>query len=427
MIFKDALRSLKNNLSRAFFYWLTFVLCSAFIFLFFNISMSEAIGVVFINSKDDIATTVTIFVVFICAVDIFFANDFFVKNKAKDLAVRLVCGATYLQLASYLLIQTFLLLAVALPAGVAISFLAIPFMNAWLVSAGFDFAISIHFDAVVVTLIVMVFVIFWTTFLNLSFAYRNAASMMLNQGAMLKLNSGSYKEKEKTFFNQFKKYGSIALYILPLVIMWFNSGMIAILSIIGMVGLNLMIKEVLMPLTYKLVDEKKINNPNIVAYVGFLRSDLNNMKLNLMLHVVTVVILISILTSITDSGLETMLVMLSYVVLNILQAMCVMFRFSTETVVRRRFFMTLHHIGFLPSELVAVVRNEVLTFYGFSLITALLYIGNIFICLCKDGAAVASLSLPLLAIFIVPIIICGFFSFRYYLKVVAPAWEKIER
>lgn len=421
MIFKDALRSLKNNLSRAFFYWLTFVLTSAFIFLFFNISMSEEIGVTWFYSKDDMATTVTIFVVLICSIDIFFANDFFVKNKAKDLAVRLVSGATYMQLASYLLVQTFLLLAIAVPAGVLLALTAIPFMNMWLASMSLAFTISVHFDAVIVTVIVLLFVIFWTTILNLSFAYRNAASMMLNSGTMLKLNGGSFIKKKNTM-TKFKKIMSIVLYFAPLVLFWLNPGMIAILSVLGMVGLNMMIKQVIIPLSYRMIDEKKTDKPLLVACGGFLRSDLQSMKLNLMLHIVCVVILISLLVNASQGGLEMMLVMLSYVVLNILQAMCLMFRFSTETVVRRRFYKTLAHIGFLPEELVRIVRNEVFSYFGFCLAAALLYLLDIFAVLGKEGVPLASNAPALLAIFVVPMVFCAFMSFRYYLKVVQPAW-----
>ncbi len=427
MIIKDALRSLKNNLSRAFFYWLTFVLTSAFIFLFFNISMGEELGVTFVYSHDDLATTVTIFVVIICSIDIFFANDFFVKNKAKDLAVRLVCGATYLQLAGYLLIQTFLLLAVAVPVGVILSLLAIPFMNMWLAANSYMLTIGVHFNAVVVTIIVLVFVIFWTTILNLSFAYRNAASMMLNSGTMLKLNGGSFFMKMPTVMGNVKKVGSIVMFVAPLLILWLNWNMISILAVIGMVGLNSMIKQVLIPLSYELIDNRKLDHPDLVAYMGFLRSDLQNMKLNLMLHIVSVVILISLLVTVNESGLEMMLVMLSYVVLNILQAMCVMFRFSTETVVRRKFFMTLAQIGFLPEQLVGIVRKEVGTFYGFAMITALLYLVDIFLVLAKEGIALAGMAPALLALFIVPMVVCGFFSYRYYLRIVRSAWEDNER
>ena len=57
MIIKDAFRSLINSFSKAFFYWLTFVLTSMFIFLFFNISMSDTVGVHWINNDNGIATT----------------------------------------------------------------------------------------------------------------------------------------------------------------------------------------------------------------------------------------------------------------------------------------------------------------------------------------------------------------------------------
>ena len=123
MIITDAIRSLKNSMAKAVFYWLTFVLTSLFIFLFFNISMSESLGFTWVENNNDTVTTVTVFVIAVCLIIIFFANDFFVKNKAKELAIRLVCGATFMQLAQYLLVQTFVLLLIALP-----------FVNRWMIS-----------------------------------------------------------------------------------------------------------------------------------------------------------------------------------------------------------------------------------------------------------------------------------------------------
>ena len=92
MIFRDALRSLKKDIGRAFFYWLTFVLTTIFIFLFLNIAMSEAVGVTFVHTANtDISTNVSLILIVICIVEIIFANDFYVRSKARDLAVRLVC------------------------------------------------------------------------------------------------------------------------------------------------------------------------------------------------------------------------------------------------------------------------------------------------------------------------------------------------
>lgn len=93
---RSALRSIKDDFSRSLFYWLTFVLTSMFMFLFFHLSLSDFVGVTFINSTNNMETFITVLVIVICMVVIYFANDFYVKKKSKELAVRLVCGATYM-------------------------------------------------------------------------------------------------------------------------------------------------------------------------------------------------------------------------------------------------------------------------------------------------------------------------------------------
>ena len=58
---RDAVRSLKKDLDRAVFYWIVFVLSSMFLFLFFHLSLSEAVGFTFIYSKNDLPTYLTVF------------------------------------------------------------------------------------------------------------------------------------------------------------------------------------------------------------------------------------------------------------------------------------------------------------------------------------------------------------------------------
>ena len=98
---KEAIKSIKDDFSRSLFYWLTFVLTSMFMFLFFNISYLDLVGVTFIDSQShDMATLTSVLVIAVCMIVIFFANNFYVRKKSKELAVRMVCGATYMQIAS---------------------------------------------------------------------------------------------------------------------------------------------------------------------------------------------------------------------------------------------------------------------------------------------------------------------------------------
>ena len=112
---KEAFLSIKNDYQRSLFYWLTFFLTTLFIFVFFQIACSPDIGMSFINAQNNVVTYLCVFVLFLCMFAVFFANDFYVKKKSQELAVQLVCGATFLQLTIYLLSQTIILFVVAVP------------------------------------------------------------------------------------------------------------------------------------------------------------------------------------------------------------------------------------------------------------------------------------------------------------------------
>ena len=67
MIFRDAIRALKFDKPRTFFYWLTFFLTTLFIFLFFNILFSNPKGAEYLTGGTDmLATGIIITVVIIC-------------------------------------------------------------------------------------------------------------------------------------------------------------------------------------------------------------------------------------------------------------------------------------------------------------------------------------------------------------------------
>ena len=72
---KDVFNSLMNDKVRTFFCWITFTITSMFIFLFFTVAMSDAVGVTMIRGKSDIPTILMVASVILCSVEIVFAND----------------------------------------------------------------------------------------------------------------------------------------------------------------------------------------------------------------------------------------------------------------------------------------------------------------------------------------------------------------
>ncbi|MCR4951995.1 MAG: hypothetical protein K6A40_11805 [Solobacterium sp.] len=429
MIFKDALRSLKNNFGKALFYWLTFVLTSMFIFLFFNISMSETVGVNFFEDKNDLALTVTIFVIAICLIIIFFANDFFVKNKSRDLAIRLICGATYMQLASYLLSQTFLLLFLAIPAGVLIALILIPFLNA-VISAMMqtEFIITLHFDAIITTTIVLVSVVFWTTYLNLAFAYRNTAVNLLNERKMTNPLAGIDLgwEKRQTSVKVKNIFGLI-LYLMPLILFHLNTDAALLFAILGMVGFNLILNSLFIPLLDKVIHEKKMSDPKAVARIGFIRTDLQILKNNVILFLVSAILLISMFISGAEKPTEVMLSLLSYVVMNILLSLAIMFRYQTELTMRRKYFMTLEQLGYLEPDLKEVIMREVTFVYAFIILSSFPYLISMFLALIFKGLMTWHLALLLLLFMIIPLAVCYGITLYYYFTIVFPKQKEIRK
>lgn len=416
MILKDAIRSLRNNFSKAVFYWLTFVLTSMFIFIFFNISMSDSVGVTFINDEGSFATTLTVFVIAVCMVIIFFANDFFVKNKARDLAVRLVCGATYMQLAQYLLIQTFILLAIAIPAGILLALFLIPVLNGILFLLSEGLQISIRFSAVVMTAIILVSVVFWTTYLNLAFAYRNSASSLLNERSV-KIRLEFPALAGMKISGRFLQIVFGLLFIIPLGLFFIQPQSSIGWCVLGMVGFNGSLKHILGPWLNRLLRDDLSDRPQMLAVLGFFRTDILILKSNIILFIVCSVLLASILVSRQRAPMEILLTLLSYVVMSTLLCLAIMFKYSTELSARGSYFRSLSHLGYTSEDCRKIKLQEVSLFYLFVLLVVMLYLCSMFSALISAGMLEASAGGILILFVTVPMLVCWLATMYYYQRI----------
>ncbi len=473
MIFQDAMKSLRRDFSRSFFYWLTFMLSTTFIFLFFAIATGREVGIKFIHSTGGLAMNVTFFVIAVCMIDVFFANDFFVKTKSRDLAIQLICGAKFMQLAEYLLAQTFLLLAIAIPVGVSIAFALMPIMN--VVFSNYlhsPVSITVNASCFWATLLVLLTLVFWTTYLNISYAYRNNALTLLNEQ---QLRTGGRKQKlfnmasvnqsmettmqmmegrailpeaakeanALTGYNESGRYGapvkqavqkkekkklgitkylsaifSLVLFIGPLIIMYMDTENIMLYSAVGMLGFFLSITNVVLPFLNYRLNVQRIDHPRSVASLGFLRTDIQMMRTNMILIVMSSVILISILVTSDGEPMSRLMILVSYITMNVLLSSAIMFRFATDIFSRQKYFQTMSQIGYLASDLRTIIVRETTEFYAFVSVCAYLYIGNIFLVLVKNGMLEAGFVRFLSLAFFIPVLLCYIITLGYYSKAV---------
>lgn len=422
-MFRDSLRSIKDDFSRSIFYWLTFDLTSMFIFLFFNLSYSDLVGVTFINSQNNMSTFITVMVIAICMIVIFFANDFYVKKKAKDLAVRFVCGSTYLQIAQYLLYQTGLLLVLAIPVGIFTAILSLPliskFMSFYL---NYTVNISIQVDAIYSTTLILSIVIMWCTLLNLGYSYRNSIKTLLTDDKVIPdslhlpafFSIGSKNPKVK-------KILSCLLFFGPVIAIYYygnDAKTIVVLSIIGMIGFYLFLDKVFISYLYRLTHIKRTDHPVELIYLGFIRNDIKILKKNIILLIVSAILLVSFMVSCYDNPIEMVLCLISFIVMNILLSLSIMFKLSTEIYSRKKVYDSIERVGYTKDIQKKIMRNEIIGFYSFILVCSLIYIINIFISLSLRNILQLDLCLFLLFSFILPFLLCGFINYLYYRKII---------
>ena len=427
MIIADALRSLRQKFSQAFFFWLTFVLCTVFIFLFFNISMSDAIGVVFINSKADLATNLTILVIAFCSINIFFANDFFARSKTRELAVRIVSGATYIQLAFYLLVQTFILLILAVPAGIFLAYCILPLLNSLLAQiSGTAAAITIRMDAVFTTSIVLLFLIFWTTLLNMSLAYKNSASALLNERRM-KLQFDSFIKPSFSFSDKALRILYTVMVFAPVILMFINPYTGLFLSVIALIGFNGFLPKVFVPWLNDHIRTRSLSDPDSAAALGFYRNDLQILKNNLLLYYVNSVFLLTLVIGSHENAMETMMVFVSYAFMNILQSLTMMFKYSSEISDRTAYYASLDQIGYTRRNFSRIIFREVSLLYGSAAGLALLYD----LSMLSGTLRIGDMSLPaaagLTACVIVPVLFCWLISLLHYRRTILSSRQQRRR
>lgn len=413
---KDVLNSLMHDKIRTFFCWVTFTLTSMFIFLFFTVAMSNAVGVTMYHAKSDIPTMLMVASVILCSIEIVFANDFFIKNKSKSLAVRLVCGATYTQNASYLLLQTMLILLVAVPVGIILGLCTLPAINGLLVSIMHEnIAITLNFQSVLWALIVLGYVIFWTLLLNLSFSYRNSAAQLLNSNALkmpLSKTLGIGGKAGRSVMTLLH----VVLWIAPIFMFYYEKSLVLICTIASLAGFVMVLDDLILPLIDKNI-KNHIHDAEKIISTGFFRNDLKVLKFSILLFIISSTLLVSLLTG-TDNPVYQLLVMITYIAMNALLSLSIMFKFANEMSDRSGKFKTLSHIGYLPEASKRIIRSEVVKLYTFILIVILLYLVNIFATLYLGGVLALNHILILLIGSVLPVIICGIISLLYYRSII---------
>ena len=211
-LIKLAIRSLKTDFLKSLFYFLSFVLTTIFIFLFFNLTLNPSTGINLGGNDAKLITTIAAFVILIAMVCVFMANDFYVLAKTKDVSIVLMSGASVYQVGIYLLLQSTIIMFLAIPIGFVISYPLVPLVNNLLFMV-FDYQGSLNYissNTFMATAIILFCEIGWCTLLNMGYCYRTSINKMVTANVKIeKFGIGVKKLSNRIY---------LVLFILPMIV-----------------------------------------------------------------------------------------------------------------------------------------------------------------------------------------------------------------
>ena len=409
-IIKLALISLKKDMSKSIFYFLTFFLTTIFIFSFFNLTFNPYAGINLGKDDTTLVTPIAVFVIVIAMLCVFLANNFYVSHKGKEISIILMSGASIYQLGFYLFIQVFIIMLTAIPLGLAVGYLLIPTINSiFLITFNYHGeGFYLANQTLVATLSIVGFEVLWCSMLNLGYCVRSTITSMLHEENKIDLSGLKAPQFSKKLF--------IILYLLPVIIFWFikDSTSYMFIALFGVVGVFGIVKQVLPDWLRKRQSNESLENPVDLIALGFFHSDLQKVFALVIISLMASIILTCLTVYALNQPLVSMVSLMSYLSVMILMSLTIVFKVGMELFKRKANYENLARLGFSLEQLKLIIKKEMTYFYGVILLLPLFYQVIMLINLLFRNQITIYLFIIILVIQIVPILISYLLSLRLY-------------
>lgn len=437
-LIKLSLVSLKKDLSKSIFYFLTFLLTTIFIFSFFNLAFNPSANIHLGKDDATFVTPIAVFVIGVAMICVFLANNFYVSHKGKEISIILMSGASVYQLGIYLFFQVFMIMVLAIPLGCALGYMLIPVINS-IFALTFVYQGSLFYlsrETIVATGTILAFEVFWCSLLNLGYCVRSTIASMIHEENKIKLSSLKIGDKwnhldrnqildlaevvkenepvQKNSSSSNKVF--IVFYIAPIFIFIFlkDSMSFLIFSLIGIIGIFGLIKRVLPDIITNRQRQESLGNPIHLISLGFLHSDIQKVFGLLIMILLSSILLTCVTVYTLNQPLVSMVSLMSYVAVMVLMSLTIVFKIGMELNKRKSNFMNLCYLGYSITQLKQIVKLEMRLFYGLILILPLIYQIIILINLLLQKQITIYLTIIIMTIQIIPILCSYWISVQLY-------------
>ncbi len=412
-----AFQSLKSDKLKSLFYFLSFVLTTIFIFLFFNLTLNPHTGINLGGRDETIVTPIAVFVIFIAMLCVFMANDFYVHAKSKDISIVLMSGASVYKVGAYLLLQSLAIMVVAIPVGLLLAYFLVPVVN-HICYLAFDYQGNINYisqNSYLATAIILFCEIGWCTYLNMGYCYRTNVNTMITDSI-----------KMENFGFEIKKPSNIVYllaFIIPIFVFPFLSSVedYLLLSLVGVFGLYGVIKHIVPEVLSRLQKDRGIENRYLLITFGNVKYDFQKIRMIVILVMMASIILMCSTLYTIMTPLVSMIVLLSYFSVMVLLSVTTIFKMGMELKNRQKAFTNLFYLGYRINELKKIINYEMIIFYGMIMIIPMVYQIIMVSRLYFLGLITPYLIIVMALIEIIPMLLCLIITTVMYYRILPKA------
>ena len=409
-----SLISLKKDLSKSMFYFLTFLLTTIFIFSFFNLVFHPGANINLGKDDGTFVTPIAVFVIVIAMVCVFLANNFYVSHKGKEISIILMSGASVFQLGIYLFFQVFIIMIFSIPLGLLIGYLIIPFINS-LFASTFLYQGSLFYlskQTLVATGAILLFEVFWCSLLNLGYCVRSTINSMMNEESKIDLSGIKGPKFSHRLF--------ILCYFIPPVIFLFlkDSMSFLLFALIGIIGIFGIIKKVLPDWIEKRQKNESLQDSVQLLGLGFFHSDIQKVFGLMIIMLLSSILLTCVTVYTLKQPLVSMVALMSYISVMILMSLIIVFKIGMELNKRKKNFQNLCYLGFSLKQIHQIIHLEMKLFYGFILLLPFVYQVIILLNLLIRSEVTLYFVMIIFIIQIVPVVISYFISIYLYKAII---------
>lgn len=436
-----AYENLRRKPKNAYFFAFSIAAAAAIITLFFSIlgnpyygteSMSNMVeAVTFADFDGGIGNGIftmmlSLLMIFICIMTVFFSNKFYLMSKLDDIAIMMISGCNITRLAKFLIVQNFIVVLIATPIGALIGFALHPVANNLIYQEMGIHAPVFLFSMTSLSycMVTLCLVAIWLIIADAGFVYRMDSLKTLLHA---KKSMNPLGKPQNIFFKSIYVvlFFLLLYYLTTLDTTYINAIFMIYIGIFIVLAPARVFRYVFPDIIHYLQNNFFYSDKCRVISSGNLCYSIINGNLLVTITLLTTSILFFYLCKFREDAATFMIVFLTYIVSMLLICICMCYKLSSDALNKKRIFANMMAIGYLKQDIKRIIHQEVCGFFFLLILISLPLLTTILSMYLQAGVITMTFLISMLLIFVVMILLAGFFMYHIYCRLIfKEAWKK---